>query len=117
MVIYELSGCIFSNFVAYMDDIYENIEKCNQDKEHKILIKFDNMIVDQLSKKRLNPILTELFIRGRKPNISLVCIIQAYFAVRRNIRLDSTHNCIMKIRGKQIFRHLIIYLVLTMKTL
>ena len=34
-----------------MDDIYENIEKCNQDKEHKILIKFDNMIVDQLSKK------------------------------------------------------------------
>ena len=51
MVIYELSGCIFSNFVAYMDDIYENIEKCNQDKERKILIKFDNMIVDQLSKK------------------------------------------------------------------
>ena len=51
VVIYELSGCIFSNFVAYMDDIYENIEKCNQDKEHKILIKFDNMIVDQLSKK------------------------------------------------------------------
>ena len=51
VVIHELSGCIFSNFVAYMDDIYENIEKCNQDKEHKILIKFDNMIVDQLSKK------------------------------------------------------------------
>ena len=42
---------VFSNFVAYMDDIYENIEKCNQDKEHKILIKFDNMIVDKLSKK------------------------------------------------------------------
>ena len=37
------------------------------------------MIVDILSKKKLNPIVTELFIRGRKLNISVVFITQPYF--------------------------------------
>ena len=43
-----------------------------------------------LSNKKLNPIVTELFIRGRKLNISLVVITQSYFAVPKNIRLNST---------------------------
>ena len=41
--------------------------------------------------KKLNPIVTELFIRGIKLNISLVFITQTYFAVPKNIRLNSTH--------------------------
>ena len=43
--------------------------------------KFDDMIADMLTNKKSNPIVTELFIRGRKLNISLVFIVQFYFAV------------------------------------
>ena len=53
-----------------------------------------------LSNKKLNPIVIELFIRGRKLNISLVFITQYYFAVPKNIRLYSTHYFIMKIPNK-----------------
>ena len=62
-----------------MDDIYKNIEEYKTNKKCKILIRFDDMIADMLSNKRFNPIVTELFIRGRK--LSLVFIIQFYFAV------------------------------------
>ena len=84
-----------------MDDIYKNIEEYNPNKKRKILIVFDDMIADMLSNKKLNPIVTELFIRGRKLNISLVFITQSYFAVPKNIRLNSTHYFIMKIPNKQ----------------
>ena len=60
------------------------------------------MIADILSNKILNPILTELFIRSTKLNISLVFIIQSYFAApKKNIRLSFTHYFIMKIPNKQ----------------
>ena len=49
-----------------MSDIYKNIEEYNPNKKRKILIVFDNMIADILSNKKLNPIVTELFTRGRK---------------------------------------------------
>ena len=62
---------------------------------------FDDMIADMLSNKKLNPIVTELFIRGRKLNISLVFITQSYFAVPKNIRLNSTHYFVMKIPNKR----------------
>ena len=52
-----------------MNDIYKNIEEYNPNKKRKILIAFDDMIADMLSNKKLNPIVTELFIRGRKLNI------------------------------------------------
>ena len=51
--------------------------------------------------KKLNPIVTELFIRGRKINISLVFITQSYFAVPKNIRLNFTHYFVMKIPKKR----------------
>ena len=66
-----------------MDDIYKNIEEYNPNKKRKILIVFDDMIADMLSNKKLNPIVTELFIRGRKLNISLVFITQSYFTVAK----------------------------------
>ena len=59
----------------------------NTNKEHKILIVF----ADLFSNKKLNPIVTELFFRGRKLIISFVFITQSYFAVLENIRLNSTH--------------------------
>ena len=84
-----------------MDDIYKNIEECNSNKKRKILIVFDGMIADMLSNKKHNRIVTELLIRGRKLNISLVFMTQSYFAVSKNIRLNSTHYFIIKIPNKQ----------------
>ena len=64
----------------------------NTDKlRYKILIVSDDMVADMLSNKKLKPIVTEFFIRGRKLNISLVFLSQSYFAVPKNIRLNSTH--------------------------
>ena len=83
-----------------MDDIYENIEEYNPDKERKLLIVFDDMITDILSNKKLNPIVNELFIRGRKLNISLAFIAQSGFAAQKN-RLNSTHYFIMTISNKR----------------
>ena len=54
-----------------------------------------------LSNKKLKPIVTEFFIRGRKLKISLVFLSQSYFAVPKNIRLNSTHYFIMKISNKR----------------
>ena len=54
-----------------MNDIYKNIEEYNPTKKRKILIVFDDMIADTLNNKKPNPIVTELFVRGRKLNISL----------------------------------------------
>ena len=59
------------------------------------------MIADMLNNKKLNPMLTELFIRGRKLKIYLVFITKSYFAVPKNIRLNSTNHFIMKIPNKQ----------------
>ena len=55
-----------------MDDIYEDIEEYNLNKKRKVLIVFDDMIADMLSNKKLNPIVTELFIRKTKLNIFLL---------------------------------------------
>ena len=72
-----------------------------------------------LSNKKLNSIVTELFIRGRKLNISLVFIMQSHFAVPQNIRLNSMHYFITKIANKRELNklHLIIHQILTFKTL
>ena len=78
-----------------MDDIYKNIEEYNPNKKRKILNVFDDMIADMLSNKKPNPIVAELFNRGRKLNISIAFITQYYFAVPKSIRLSSTHYFII----------------------
>ena len=59
-----------------MQDVLKTIEGYNPNKKRKILIVFDDMIADMINNKRLNPIVTELFIRGRKLGISIVFITQ-----------------------------------------
>ena len=62
-------------FIEYsndMRDVYKNIEDYNLGRERKMLIVFDDMIADMINNKRLNQIVTELFISGRKLNISIV---------------------------------------------
>ena len=58
------------------------------------------MIADRINNKKLNPIVTELFIKGRKLNISIVFITQSYFKVPKDVRINSTHFFIMKIPNK-----------------
>ena len=67
-------------FIEYSNDmhsIYKNNDEHNPDKENKILIVFDDMMADIIHNKKLNSIVTELFIRGRQLNISLVFITQS----------------------------------------
>ena len=81
-------------FIEYsndMQDVYKNIDEYNPDKENKILIVFDDMIADMINNKKLNSIVTELFIRDRKLNIPIIFITQSYFKVPKDFRLNSTH--------------------------
>ena len=72
-----------------------------QIKYKKKLIASDDMIPDMLSNKKLNPIVIQLFLRGRNLNISLVFITQSYFKVPKDVRLNTTHFFIMKITNKR----------------
>ena len=64
-----------------MQDVHKNIEDYNPIKKRKVLIVFDDVIADMINSNKLNPIVTELFIRGRKLNIFVVFITQSYFKV------------------------------------
>ena len=66
----------FMEYSNDMQDVYKNIEDYNPIKKRKLFIIFDDMIADMINNNKLNPIVTELFIRGRKLNISIVFITQ-----------------------------------------
>ena len=91
----------FIEYLNDMQDVYKNIDEYNTDKERKMLIVFDDMIADMINNKKLNSIVTELFIRGRKLNISLFFITQSYFKVPKDVRINSTHFLIIKIPNKR----------------
>ena len=77
-------------FIEYSNDmcnVYKNV--------------FDDMIADMTHNKKLNSIVTELFLRGRKLTISLVFITQSYFKVPKDVRLNTTHFFISKIPNKR----------------
>ena len=85
-----------------MDDIYENIDDYNPSRKRKILIVFDDMIVDIMSNKKFHAVVKELVVRCRKLNLSLVFITQSYnFSVRKDVRLNLTYYLIMKINNKK----------------
>ena len=91
-------------FIEYsndMHDVYKNIDDYSVYKDRKILIVFDDVIADIIKNKKLNSIVTELFIRGRKLNISLVFITQSYFKVPKDVRLNTSHFFIAKIPDKR----------------
>ena len=91
-------------FIEYSDDmhdVYKNIDDDNPHKENKILIVFNDMIADMIHNQKLNSIVTELYITGRKLNISLVCITQSYFKVPKDVRLNTSHFFIAKIPNKR----------------
>ena len=90
----------FMEYSNDMQDVYKNIEDYNPIKKRKMFIVFDDMIADVINNK-LNPVVTELFIRCRKPNVSIVFITQSYFKVPKDVTLNSTHFFIMKIPNKR----------------
>ena len=95
-------------FIEYSNDmhnVYKNIDEYNLDKEHEILIVFDDMIADMINNKKLNSIVTKLLIRGRKLSISIVFIMQSYFKVTKDVRLNTTHFFLTKILNKRELQH------------
>ena len=76
-------------------------QKKKKKKKTKILIAFDCIISDMLSNKKFNRTVTELFLRCRKLNISIVFITQSDFAVPKCVTLNSTHYFTMKITNKE----------------
>ena len=98
----------FMEYSNDIQDIYKNVENYNPGKNRKVLIVFDDMIADMINNKKLNPIVTELFIRGRKLNISIVFITQSYFKVPKDVRLNSTRFFIMKIPNKRDLQQIVL---------
>ena len=90
----------FVDYSQTIDDVYENLEDYNPTKKRRVLIVFDDMIADMESNKKLSPKVTELFLRGKKLNISLDFLSKSYFKVPETIRLNSTNYFIMKIPNK-----------------
>ena len=99
---------VFIEYSNYMQSVYKNIDNYNVNKENKILIVFDDMIADMINNKKLTSIVTELFIRGRKLNISLIFITQSYFKVPKDVRLNTSHFFIMKIPDKRELHQILI---------
>ena len=83
-----------------MDDIYKNVEEHNLNKKWKILIVSNDMIADMLHNKKLNPIVTKLFVRGRKLKIYPTFMKKILFSCTKDTRLNSTQCFIMKIPNK-----------------
>ena len=81
----------------------ENIEEYNLNKESKILIVFDDMIVDMSSSEKLQWIVADLFIRDRKINISLCFTTKSSLAVPKTPWLNSTNYFITKIQYRWEF--------------
>ena len=96
-------------FIEYsndMHDVYKYIDEYNEDKERKILIFFDDLIADMINNKKLNSIVTKLFIRGIKLNIYLVFITQSYFKVPKDVGLNTTDFLSQKFQIKENFEKL-----------
>ena len=77
-----------------MQDVYKNIEDFNPGRKRKVLI-------DMINNKKLNPIVTEIYIRGCKIDISSIIISQSYFKVPKDVTLNNTQFIIMKIPNKR----------------
>ena len=91
----------FKEYSNDMEGVYKNTEEFNLEKKRKVLTVFDDMIADMINDKKLNPIVTELFIRSRKLNISIAFITQSNFKVPKEVRLNTKHFFIMKIPNKR----------------
>ena len=98
---YLKDSAAFIEYSNDMDDVFTNIDNYNPTRNRKILIIFDDIAADIMSKKEYKAIIKELLIRCRKLNISLVFIMQSYFRTPKDARLNSTHYLLTKINNKK----------------
>ena len=87
-------------FIEYSNDmqhVYKNLKEYSLGKIRNI----DDIFADMINNKKLNLIVTELFIRGRKLNISIVFITKSYLRVSKDVRLNSIHFFKKKIPNKR----------------
>ena len=89
-----------------MHDVYKNIGEYNPDPENKTLIVFGDMIADMIKNRKSDSIVTELFITGRKLNISIVFITQSYFKVPKDVSLNISHFFIKKVPNERELRQI-----------
>ena len=97
-------------FIEYsntMNDVHENIDNYNSNRKRKLLIVFDDMIADIMTNIKFQSIIKDLFIRCRKPNISLVFFTVLFF-FSKDVRLNTTHYLIMKINNKRELQNIAI---------
>ena len=74
----------FIDHLQVIDDVYKKLEDYNATKTRRVLIVSDDVLADMKSNKKLSPIFTELFLRGRKINISIVFVSQSYSKVPKD---------------------------------
>ena len=88
-----------------MHDVYKNIGEYNPDPENKTIV-FGDMIADMIKNRKSDSIVTELFITGRKLNISIVFITQSYFKVPKDVSLNISHFFIKKVPNDRELRQI-----------
>ena len=86
-------------------DVYKNIGEYNPDPENKTIV-FGDMIADMIKNRKSDSIVTELFITGRKLNISIVFITQSYFKVPKDVSLNISHFFIKKVPNERELRQI-----------
>ena len=99
---------VYIEYSNDMRDVYKNIDEYNPDIDNKNLIVFDDMIAVMINNKKLNSIVTELLIRGRKLSISLVFITQSYFKFPKDVILNTTYFFIAKNPNKRELQQIVI---------
>lgn len=92
----------YSNSVV---DIYNNINNYTPNRNRKILIAFDGILLTWTQIKKFQSIIKELLIKCRKLNISLVFVTQSYLPALKDSRLNSKHYLTMKTQNKRELHH------------
>ena len=92
---------VFIEYSDDMNDVLDNINNYNKNSDKKVLIVFDDMIADIEYHKNFKRVITELFYRAHKINVSIVFITQSYFRALKDARLNSTYYILMKIGNKK----------------
>ena len=91
----------FIDYLRSIDAVYENLEDYNSTEIRRVLMGFHAMKTYLECNKELCPIVSELFLRGRKLNFSFFFISQFYSKVPKTTRLNATHYFAMKIPNKR----------------
>ena len=89
-----------------MQYVYKKSEEYNSGKKLIVLIVFGNVIADMTDNKKVNSVVTEVFLRGRILDVSIVFITQLYFKVPKEVSLNTKHFSLWKFQIKESFNKL-----------